>query len=94
MVELDSRCQQLELVEERARLVALAPQITKISSEIAQENQALAETRKARQISLQQAQTRMISTAQSAVIAADIAERFHRLGRTNPQRSRRHKFQG
>ena len=79
LVELNSKSQRLELDEQRARLTALAPQLTRLRSEIAAEEKALTDGREAGRWSLAQARARNLRAAKLEAIADDIAERYHTL---------------
>jgi len=79
LVELDSKSERLELDEQRARLAALLPQLTKLRSEITAEEKALTEDREAGRWSLEQARARNLRAAKLAAIVGDISERYHAL---------------
>jgi membrane fusion protein (multidrug efflux system) len=79
LVELDSRSQQLDLNEERARLTALASERSRLAAEIAAEGNALQRSREAGRWSLEQARVDQARTAKVASIADDIADRYHAL---------------
>jgi membrane fusion protein (multidrug efflux system) len=79
LVELDSKSQRLELDEQRARIAALAPQLTRLRSEIAAEEKALTDGREAGRWSLEQTHARNLRTAKVAAIASDIAGRYRAL---------------
>jgi membrane fusion protein (multidrug efflux system) len=79
LAELDTSAERLQLDEEQARLAALAPQVEALGSEIAAEEQAVNDERRAGAVGLDEARARVEEAEAAAQYAEEQTKRLSQL---------------
>jgi membrane fusion protein (multidrug efflux system) len=85
LVELDAQLETRELDEDKARLTALAPQLSKVTAEIKAAEDALASDEQAAHVALDQARVKWEGAETEWTTAHEIAKRFIAAGDAVPQ---------